>query len=86
MDKLLSKFYYKVLCEEQSHHKHGKRFDNEVTELVKPLYEKMDSRSVDDIRELICKASCSAEEYGFYLGIHTALKLMTEAVNILDEL
>ena len=56
-----------------------------VTELVKTLYESMDEEAVEEVRELIYSASYSAEKHGFYLGIHTAIKFITEAMNILDE-
>ena len=63
----------------------GMKYDEIVTELVKPLYESMDEEAVEEVRELIYSASYSAEKYGFYLGIHTAVKFITEAMNILDE-
>lgn len=45
----------------------------------------MSEKEVERIRELICDAAYTAEKHGFYLGIHTAVKFMSEAVNILDE-
>ena len=85
MESLLSRMYDKVICQSEESVAFGIRYDEIVTELVKPLYESMDEEAVEEIRELIYSASYSAEKYGFYLGIHTAVKFMTEAMNILDE-
>ena len=85
MESLLSRLYDKVIAQSEESIAFGMRYDEVVTELVKPLYETMDEEAVEEIRELIYSASYSAEKYGFYLGIHTAVKFITEAMNILDE-
>ena len=85
MESLLSRLYDKVICQSEESVTFGMRYDEIVTELVKPLYEAMDEEAVEEIRELIYSASYYAEKYGFYLGIHTAVQFMTEAMNILDE-
>lgn len=85
MERLLSKIYDHVLCRERDSIELGRRFDAEVDEIVKPLRQDMSEKEVERIRELICDAAYTAEKHGFYLGIHTAVKFMSEAVNILDE-
>ena len=85
MESLLSRLYDKVICQSEESVAFGMKYDEIVTELVKPLYETMDEESVEEIRELIYSASYSAEKYGFSLGVHTAGKFITAAMNILDE-
>lgn len=85
MESLLSRLYDKVICQSEESVAFEIRYDEIVTELVKPLYESMSEDEVEEIRELIYSVSYSAEKYGFYLGIHTAVKFITESMNILDE-
>ena len=85
MESLLSRLYDKVICQSEESVAFGMKYDEIVTELVKPLYESMDEDVVEEVRELIYTASYSAEKYGYFLGVHTAVKFITEAMNILDE-
>lgn len=84
MEELLSKLYEKVICTEDVCIELQRKFDAKVTEMLKPLYQTMEKEQVESIRELICSAACLAEKNGFYLGVHTAVKLMSEAVSISD--
>ena len=85
MEGLLAKIYDKIICNESDSIELGRRFDEEVTEIVKPLRQDMSDKEVERIREIIYEAAYTSEKQGFYLGVHTALKFMTEATNILDE-
>lgn len=85
MESLLSRLYDKVIGQSEESVAFGIRYDEIVTELVKPLYESMDEDAVEDVRGLIYSAFYSAEKYGFYLGIHTEVQFISEAMNILDE-
>lgn len=47
MESLLSRLYDKVICQSEESVSFGMKYDELVTELVKPLYESMDEEAVD---------------------------------------
>lgn len=85
MEGLLAKMYDKIICSESESIELGRRLDEEVTEIVRPLRQDMTDKEVERIREIIYEAAYTSEKQGFYLGVHTAVRFMTEANNILDE-
>ena len=85
MEGLLAKMYDKIICNESESIELGRRFDEEVTEIVRPLRQDMTDKELERIREIIYEAAYTSEKQGFYLGVHTAVRFMTEANNILDE-
>lgn len=85
MSKLLTNIYINYLSEENHYIEHSKRFDERISEIVKPAYDDIKNVTADDIRMMVCNASSQAEEYGFYLGIHTAYKMINELRNVLYE-
>jgi len=85
MDGLLGKIFDSVVSGGDESIELGKRFDEEVLEIIKPLEETMDENEVETIRELIYEAAYYAEKHGFYEGVHTAIRFLAEAENILDE-
>ncbi len=85
MQGLLAKIYDMVISREPDSIVFGRRFDEEVSEIVKPLRQEMSDKEVEHIKEIIYAAAYMSEKQGFYLGVHTAVKFMSEATNILDE-
>lgn len=85
MDGLLGKIFDSVVSGGDESIELGKRFDEEVSEIVKPLTETMSEDEVENIRVLIYDAAYYAEKHGFYLGVHTAVRFLSEAENILTE-
>ena len=51
MEGLLAKMYDKIICNESDSIELGRRFDEEVTEIVKPLRQDMSDKEVERIRE-----------------------------------
>lgn len=45
----------------------------------------MSEKELETIRDMIFSASYTAEKNGFYLGIHTALTMFVEAMQLLDD-
>lgn len=78
MEELLSKIYDKVAFYEEDSKKLGKAFDCLVEDMLKPLENcKMESE-IEEIEELIYKASYSAEKFGFKTGVRFMVKLFME--------
>lgn len=85
MDGLLGRIFDSVVSGGDESIEFGKRFDEEVSEIIKPLTETMDENDVENIRELIYEAAYYAEKHGFYEGVHTAIRFLAEAEKILEE-
>lgn len=49
MEGLLAKIYEKIICNESDSIEFGRRFDEEVTEIVKPLRQDMSDKEVERI-------------------------------------
>ena len=85
MDGLLGKIFDSVVSNSDESIELGKKFDEQVAEIVKPLRESMAESEVENIIELIYDAAYYAEKHGFYEGVHTAIKFLAEAEHILGE-
>ena len=85
MEGLLGRIFDSVVSGSDESIEFGKKFDEEVSEIIKPLTELMDENEVETIRELIYESAYYAEKHGFYEGVHTAIRFLAEAENILDE-
>lgn len=83
MAKLLANIYVDYLSEEKHYIEHFKKFDAKISEIVKPAYDDIKNVTAEDMRIMVCNAASQAELYGFYLGIHTALRMMNEINNAL---
>lgn len=77
--------YDKIVCTEGDCIELGKRLDDVVEETIEPLFETMSEDDVEAIKEVIYKVVYVAEKDGFRLGVHTAVKFMTEGMNVLIE-
>ncbi len=82
MQDLLSKIFDKVAFYEQDSIQSGKEYDSRVEELVEPLRSTMSKDGVEEVKELIYKASYDAEKYGFQMGVRFMTKFIEEAVGI----
>lgn len=81
MQDFIGKLYDKIVCIEDDKIELGKKFDDEVEETVASLLESMSEQEVEVIKELFYKLAYSAEKNGFRLGVHTAIKFMSEALS-----
>ena len=80
MEDLLSKIYDKVAFYEEESIQLGKEFDDVVNEILEPLKSKKTESEIEEIKELIYKASYFAEKYGFTIGVRFVGKLFTEII------
>ena len=80
MEDLLSKIYDKVAFYEEESIQLGKEFDNVVNEILEPLKSEKTESEIEEIKELIYKASYFAEKYGFTIGVRFTGKLFTEVM------
>lgn len=78
MEDLLSKIYDKVAFYEEESIQLGKEFDDVVNEILEPLKSEKTESEIEEIKELIYKASYFAEKYGFTIGVRFTGKLFTE--------
>ena len=85
MKDLLSEIYEKVVYASDMYNELNQTFDSEVEKLLQPLKENLSPDELDELRGLIYTASFVAEKNGFYMGIHTAMKFVTESLSISDE-
>jgi len=80
MEDLLSKIYDKVAFYEEDSIQLGKEFDSLVEDMVKPLENSKTKPEIEEIKELIYKASYSAEKFGFNIGVRFMVKLFMEMI------
>ena len=82
MEQLLSEIYEKVVYASDIYNKLNQAFDDEVENLIQPLKDQISAEELDELRGLIYSASFVAERQGFKMGVHVAVKFLTEALNI----
>ena len=82
MEQLLSEIYEKVVYASDTYNQLNQKFDEEVESLIQPLREQITAEELDELRGLIYSASFVAEKNGFKLGVHVAVKFLTESLNV----
>ena len=82
MEQLLSEIYEKVVYASDIYNELNQKFDEEVENLIQPLKEKISAEELDELRALMYSASFVAEKNGFYMGIHVAVKFLSESLNV----
>ena len=85
MYDVLKKLFDKVIFYEPDCIKVGRKLDEEVNSIIEPLRKSMSEKELETIRDMIYSASYSAEKYGFYLGIRTAITMLMEAMQLPDD-
>lgn len=85
MHDVLNKLFDKVIFYEPDCIKVGRKHDEEVNAIIEPLRESMSEKELEMIRDMIYSASYSAEKYGFYIGIRTAITMLMEAMQLPDD-
>ena len=86
MQDMWNKLFDKVLFYETDCIKIGRILDAEVNAIVEPLKESMSEKELEVIRDMIYSVAFSAEKYGFYLGIRTAMTMLMESMQSQDDL
>ena len=86
MQDLIGKMYDKVVATSDESIELGKRLDDIVEETIAPLHETMDEDEVETVKEMIYEILYVAEKDGFRLGVHTALKFISEGMNVTIEI
>ena len=82
MEQLLEEIYEKVVYASDMYNELNQKFDEEVEALIHPLKDQISKEELDDLRGLIYSASFVAEKNGYMMGIHVAVKFLTEALNV----
>lgn len=82
MEQLLSEIYEKVVYGSDMYNELNQKFDEEVETLIQPLKDQILAEELDELRGLIYSASYVAEKQGFMMGVHVAVKFLTEALNV----
>ena len=82
MEQLLEEIYEKVVYASDLYNELNQKFDEEVETLIQPLKDQMSVEELDELRSLIYSASYVAEKNGFMMGVHVAVKFLTEALNV----
>lgn len=85
MKDMWSKFFGGILFYEQDYVEYGRLLDRDITKIIEPLRESMTADELDVIKNMMYSVSYSAEKYGFYLGIRTALTMFVEAMQLPDD-
>ena len=85
MKDMWSKLFGKILFYEQDFVEYGRFLDRDITQIIEPLKQSMTEEELDVIKDMMYSASYSAEKYGFYLGIGTALTMFMEAMQLPDD-
>lgn len=85
MHDMWNKLFDKVIFYEPDCIKVGRMLDEEVNAIVEPLKESMSEKELEVIRDMIYSASYSAQKYGYYLGIRTAMTMFMEAMQSQDD-
>ena len=78
MNDLFKKFYNSVLVYEKEVIKHSKVVDEEITQLMKPYEDKLNKEELDELYNLLCSVSLTAEQNGFELGVRLTIKMLVE--------
>ena len=86
MQDLIGKMYDNIVATSDDSIALGKRLDEVVEETIAPLHETMGEDEVETIKEMIYEILYVAEKDGFRLGVYTALKFMSEGMNITIEI
>ena len=84
MEGLLSEIYEKVVYSSDMYNELNQTLDKDVENLIYPLRDKISEEELDELRGLIYSASFIAEKNGFYMGVYTAIKFVSESLNIRD--
>ena len=82
MEQLLEEIYEKAVYASDMYNELNQKFDEEVETLVQPLKDQISAEELDELRGLIYSASFVAEKNGFLMGVHVAIKFITEALNV----
>ena len=82
MEQLLSEIYEKVVYASDIYNELNQKFDEEVENLIQPLKEKISAEELDELRALMYSALFVAEKNGFYMGVHVAVKFLSESLNV----
>ena len=82
MEQLLSEIYEKVVYASDMYNELNQTFDEEVEALIQPLKDQISTEEADELRSLIYSASYVAEKQGFMMGVHVAVKFLTESLNV----
>ena len=82
MEQLLSEIYEKVVYASDIYNELNQKYDEEVENLIQPLKEKISAEELDELRALMYSASFVAEKNGFYMGVHVAVKFLSESLNV----
>ena len=82
MEQLLSEIYEKVVYASDIYNELNQKFDEEVENLIQLLKEKISAEELDELRALMYSASFVAEKNGFYMGVHVAVKFLSESLNV----
>lgn len=85
MKDMWSKFSGKILFYEQDFVEYGRLLDRDITQIIEPLKQSMTEEELDVIKDMMYSSSYSAEKYGFYLGIRTAITMFVEAMQLSDD-
>jgi len=81
MEQLLEEIYEKAIYASDMYNQLNQKFDEEVETLIQPLKDQISAEELDELRGLIYSASFVAEKNGFMMGVHVAVKFLTEALN-----
>lgn len=82
MERLLYEIYEKVVYASDAYNQLNQKFDEEVETLIQPLKDQISAEELDELRGLIYTASFTSEKNGFLMGVHVAVKFLTEALNV----
>ena len=82
MEQLLEEIYEKAIYASGAYNQLNQKFDEEVETLIQPLKDRISAEELDELRGLIYSASFVAEKNGFMMGVHVAVKFLTEALNV----
>ena len=82
MEQLLSEIYEKVIYASDTYNQLNQKFDEEVEALIQPLKDQISQEELDELRGLIYSASFVAEKNGYLMGVHVAVKFLTESLNV----
>ena len=82
MEQLLEEIYEKAIYASDMYNELNQKLDEEVETLIQPLKDQISAKELDELRGLIYSASFVAERQGFKLGVHVAVKFLTESLNV----
>lgn len=82
MEQLLEEIYEKVVYASDMYNELSQKFDEEVETLIQPFKDQISAEELDELRGLIYSASFVAEKNGYLMGVHVAVKFLTESLNV----